>query len=115
MQRVARAVAATLREGDLVARASADRLAAVLPLAAAADALAVAEAVRRAIGEAGLAGAVPVPLTASIGVAGFPDDADGPEGLIAAAEEALGHARSQGRNRVARSRREAPGPAAGLR
>lgn len=102
LQRVARAVVATLRGGDLVARVSADRLVAVLPMAQMADALAVAEAVRRAIGEAGMAGATHVPLTATIGVAGFPSDAEEPEDLLAAAVAALGHARSQGRNRVAR-------------
>ena len=75
------------------------------------DALAVAEAVRRAIGEAGIAGAGPNPLTAAIGVAGFPDDADGAEALLNAATGAMGRARSMGRNRVAKAARTDAPPA----
>ncbi len=112
LQRVARAVVATLREGDMVARVAQDRLLAVLPGAQVSDALSVAEAVRRAIGEAGMAGATTAPMTASIGVAGYPDDADELETLLAAAADALNLARSRGWNRVARPPRCAAGPAA---
>ncbi len=41
-----------------------------------------------------------VPLTVSIGMASFPGDADSKEALVEAADRALYHAKSSGRNRV---------------
>jgi len=99
--RIARAVVATLRAGDLVVRLPGDRLAAVLPGARAGDAPTVAEAVRRAIAEAGLVGATPCPLTACLGTASFPDAAEDAGALLAAATSALARARSLGRDRIA--------------
>jgi diguanylate cyclase (GGDEF)-like protein len=99
--RIARAMVGTLRTSDVVARLDDGRFMAVLPGAGVTDALVVAEAVRRAAGEAGLASGILVPPTVSIGVAGFPDHACEPGTLIAAAGEALARARSQGTNRVA--------------
>lgn len=101
LHRIARAIVGTLRTSDVVARLDDGRFMAVLPAAGIADALVVAEAVRRAVGEAGLASGVLVPPTASIGVAGSPEHAREPGTLIAAASEALARARAQGTNRVA--------------
>ena len=101
LHRIARAMVGTLRTSDVVARLDDGRFMAVLPAAAVSDALVVAEAVRRAVGEAGLASGVLVPPTVSIGVAGFPDHAHEPGTLIASASEALARARAQGTNRVA--------------
>ena len=101
LHRIARAMVGTLRTSDVVARLEDGRFMAVLPGAKVTDALIVAEAVRRAVGEAGLASGILVPPTVSIGVAGFPDHASEPGSLIAAAGEALARARSQGTNRVA--------------
>jgi two-component system cell cycle response regulator len=42
----------------------------------------------------------PIPVTVSLGVAGFPEVADGSERLIAIADEALYEAKAGGRNRV---------------
>ena len=47
-----------------------------------------------------------VSVTASIGMATFPDNADGAEGLIAAADEAMYRSKSEGRNRWTLSARQ---------
>jgi len=100
LHRIARAMIGTLRTSDVVARLDDGRFMAVLPASGISDALVVAESVRRAVGEAGLASGVLVPPTVSIGVAGFPDHASEPGTLIASASEALARARAQGTNRV---------------
>jgi diguanylate cyclase (GGDEF)-like protein len=96
LRRMARALTATLRASDVVARLDDSRLIAVLPAAALPDAMRVAESARRAILEAGLTAATPAPLTSSIGVATYPDHAADVGRLLAAAREALARARAQG-------------------
>jgi diguanylate cyclase (GGDEF)-like protein len=100
LQRVAPAIVRTLRTSDIVARLDDDRIAAILPAAPADDAACVAEAVRRAIAEAGQISATMRPLTASIGVAGYPDHAQPPQELRDAAAEAVALARFQGGDRI---------------
>ena len=101
VRRVAEAVARTLRGSDVVARLDDDRVAVVLPNTGSADALTVAEVVRSAAAAACLpAGDVPG-LSASVGVACFPDDASDMAGMLSAADEAVGRARAVGPNRVA--------------
>ncbi len=90
-----RAVTGTLRSSDLVARLDRDRLAAVLPGAARPDAHRLAGLLGDAIAEAGIASATDPPLTATLGVAGFPDDASDAASLRLAAVEALALARSE--------------------
>ncbi|HEU5115229.1 MAG TPA: diguanylate cyclase [Isosphaeraceae bacterium] len=85
----ARAVSSTLRASDLVVRLEGDRLAAVLPGAGKSDAIRVAEVLRRAVAEAGVASSVPTSLWASIGIAAYPDDAHSPQSLRTACEQAL--------------------------
>jgi diguanylate cyclase (GGDEF)-like protein len=93
MNLAARAVRATLRSSDPVVRLDADRLAVVLPGAAKADARRVADALRRAVAEAGITASTPRPLTATVGVACLPDDASDATSLRGAAESALALAR----------------------
>jgi diguanylate cyclase (GGDEF)-like protein len=107
VRRMARAMAATLRASDVVARLDDGRLIALLPAAALADAMRVAESVRRAIIEAGLTAATPAPLTSSIGVAAYPDHAADAGHLLAAAREALARARTQGAGFIATAPRPA--------
>ena len=100
----ARAVAGTLRASDLVVRLDGDRLVAVLPGAGKTDAIRVGEVIRRAVAEAGIASSVPTTLTASIGIATFPDDAHTPRGLLTACEQALQEgAKSNRHSRSSRS------------
>ena len=101
VRRVAEAVARTLRGSDVVTRLDDDRIMIVLPNTGPRDAPKVADVVRRAVLNACLpVGTSPV-LSASIGVACFPDDARDSAALLAAADDAMSRARAAGPNRVA--------------
>jgi diguanylate cyclase (GGDEF)-like protein len=101
LKRMARAMTSTLRTTDVVARLDDGRLVAVLPGASVTDAVSVAEAVRRAIAEAGVTAAAANPIAAPIGVAAFPEHARDVGPLVAAAGEALARAEVLGPDRVA--------------
>ena len=99
--RVAESIARTLRGSDVVARLDDDRMVVVLPNTGSADALTVAAMVRSAVvGACGSSGEVPE-LSASIGVACFPENAPEMITLLAAADEAVTRARGNGKNQVA--------------
>jgi diguanylate cyclase (GGDEF)-like protein len=105
---VARALTAATPGPGTVARYGGEEFCVLLPDCARAEALAVAEALRHAV----RALAVGRPLTVSIGVAAFPDDAAGEGGLVAAADRALLAAKRAGRDRVTSSGSATPsGPA----
>jgi diguanylate cyclase (GGDEF)-like protein len=111
---VAGIVQRAVRNEDVVARFGGEELAIVLRAIPIADALLLAERLRRLIeqtptriggGAAGEAddGGADVRVTVSIGVAGYPEvDAAEPDALFAAADQALYRAKRDGRNRVAR-------------
>ena len=107
--RVAETIVRTLRSSDIVARVDDGRVFAVLPNAGATDAFSVAVAVRTAIANAGKASKDMPVLTASIGVATYPDHAEDAPSLLAAADESLRRAQLQGRGRIEPA--EAPEPA----
>ena len=90
---------------DLVGRYGGEEFVWVLPAAAAADALEIAEWLRRAVEEMTITtGAGPSPLTVSIGVTTFSPVDHGPVGasaILEAADLALRTAKTDGRNRVA--------------
>jgi diguanylate cyclase (GGDEF)-like protein len=112
LARAARAITSTLRGSDVVARLEPDRLVAALPGCDASDALRVADAARRAVGEALLTGGVAPAPAAWVGVATYPDHAREPGPLLAAAEEALARARLNApRGGVQAAPRIAPAPA----
>ena len=97
---VLRHVAAVLqdvaREGDVVARVGGEEFCVLLPHTAAIGARLPAERVRAAV-------AVlrdPVPLTVSVGVASYPEDAAAARDLFEKADAALYEAKRRGRNRV---------------
>jgi two-component system cell cycle response regulator len=96
LRRAARAIRDTCREGDLAARYGGEEFAVIFTHVTADQAAVAAERVRSAI--QGIAGGVPV--TASVGVATFPDHADDPHELLSQADAALYLAKSSGRNRV---------------
>jgi diguanylate cyclase (GGDEF)-like protein len=100
-----RTAARTLEEAsrafDTVARYGGEEFAVIMPALASAEALATVERLRRAIGaEEGS-----VPLSASAGVATYPNNARDAESLIRNADEALYQAKAAGRARAKRSRR----------
>ena len=102
LRRLAKAVARSVREVDIVARYGGEEFAVLLPSTPKLDALQVAEKVRRAVEQAGIGGEgdSPRPLTVSIGIAGAPGDAADADGLIEMADRALYVAKSLGKNRV---------------
>ena len=101
IERVSRAIKSTIRASDVVARLEEGRVAVLLPNASAENASKVAEAVRSAIARAGAASTTMPSLTASIGVATYPDHAHDVATLRAAAASTLTRAREQGHDRIA--------------
>ena len=93
---VAQALNTGCRPYDTVARYGGEEFAIVLPDCGEAEAAATAERLRRAVAHAD----VPVPVTASFGVALCPGHGIDPVSLISAADTALYAAKESGRNRV---------------
>jgi diguanylate cyclase (GGDEF)-like protein len=101
IERVTRAIRSTVRASDVVARLEEGRVAVLLPNASAENAINVAESVRQAIARAGSASTTMPSLTASIGVATYPEHAHDVASLRAAASSTLTQAREQGHDRIA--------------
>ena len=103
LRQVAQRARTRLRGADLLARFGGEEFLALLPATTADGALAVAEGIRRAVGEQPIVvNGVSIPVTISIGLhAGIPGE--GPtaaEAMIAQSDQALYEAKHQGRNRV---------------
>lgn len=100
LRRVARVIVGALRSSDLVIQRDDQHLVAVLPDAPAHAALGVAETIGRAIRKS----CQPVPempgLSVSIGLASYPDHAEHPDSLLAAAADALQQAQALGHQKV---------------
>lgn len=97
---VADVLSSTVRTGDFAARTGGEEFVVLLPATGPEGAAVAAEAIRSAIAapvHAGLRHAV----TASVGVAVYPDDATDAETLLRLADRALYAAKAGGRNRVA--------------
>ncbi len=92
----------TVREIDLAGRWGGEEFALILPGTDSAAGAAVAERARRAIELRGIPASDGqlVAMTASFGVAAFPENGDF-DALVAAADEALYRAKRAGRNRIA--------------
>lgn len=103
---VLRAVGGMLMEAvramDIVSRYGGEEFAVTFPDTRRDDALRVAERLREGFAELGCTtpGGEPLLVTASFGVATWPDDAEDMRGLVAAADKALYRAKHGGRNRV---------------
>jgi diguanylate cyclase (GGDEF)-like protein len=91
-----------LRAGDTACRFGGEEFALILPESGSEGARLKAETLRQAVSELDLAydGRELGRLTASFGIALFPDHADDPDALLRAADEALYAAKGAGRNRV---------------
>lgn len=101
--KVARLMKQECRETDIPSRFGGEEFAALLPRTDSEEAANVAERIRHVIEEAVFVNEEKQPggkLTASLGVATFPDDASDSESLINCADEALYEAKARGRNLV---------------
>jgi len=98
------AVRDTIRPYDIASRPGGDEFSIILPHTTVEQAMEIAERLRSAVGTCDTR-AIGVPsgtVAASIGIAHFPSDGATRDDLIEAADAALYHAKSQGRDRVHR-------------
>ncbi len=102
---VAKAILASVRDTDVVARYGGDEFVVVLPETVADRALQVAERIRQTLANTVFTGgrALELSLTASFGVAAFPADADSAQQLVAAADHAMYEAKGARKNCVRRA------------
>ncbi|MDQ3730045.1 MAG: GGDEF domain-containing protein [Actinomycetota bacterium] len=99
LQRLSRVLGDATRAIDLVARVGGEEFAVLAPESTTAGTLALAERLRRAI-EVEFSG---VGLTASCGIASYPENGADPAALVVAADSALYEAKARGRNRAVAS------------
>ena len=103
LRQIARLLADGRRANDFCARYGGEEFAIVLVDTPKLTAAQVAEKLRQTVAEHPFAHADGMPdgkVTASIGVAAFPDDAKDPEALVRSADSALYRAKASGRNTV---------------
>lgn len=101
LKRVGAIIKESLRTVDDAARYGGDEFILLLSEAGKEQALKVAERIRSLVTMEALNRAVDgIAVTVSIGLAVFPDDGETPEAMIASADQALYHAKRNGRNRV---------------
>lgn len=100
LQRIGRAVRHTFRSTDSACRYGGEEFALIFPETDKAEGERLAERLRVLVGSLPPTAEVPRSLTASFGVAAFPDDASSIPDLIRAADRALYLAKSNGRDRV---------------
>lgn len=101
LHRVATAIYGAARSDDHVYRYGGDEFALVLPGATSEQAARAGDRVRRAVAK--LTEGQPQPVTLTVGVAAYPDDAIDRAGLIAAADSALYRGKRSGSDRVVRA------------
>lgn len=100
LRQVAEVLKGQLRRVDVVARYGGEEFCLVLPQVAKADAVEVAEKLRRSIAELSFGSVGPGKMTASAGVAHLPTDASTLEGVLEAADAALYASKHRGRNQI---------------
>jgi diguanylate cyclase (GGDEF)-like protein len=103
LQRIGRAVRHTFRNTDSACRFGGEEFALIFPETGKEEGARLAERLRMLIETLPPNAEVPRSLTASFGVAAFPDDGRDAAGLIRAADRALYLAKANGRNRVERA------------
>jgi diguanylate cyclase (GGDEF)-like protein len=101
LQKVAAALRDACRDFDTAARYGGEEFAVILPSCSPKESLPVAERLRAIVGTVDTV----APVTASAGVATFPNHAADLTSLIKAADEALYESKRAGRDRITRSRR----------
>lgn len=97
LQAVARRLGSALRASDTVSRHSGDEFLVLLAeVAHAADAALAAAKILAAVAEVGPEAALPFALSASVGIAIYPEDGEEPATLIARADAAMYRAKQRG-------------------
>jgi diguanylate cyclase (GGDEF)-like protein len=99
---VGRILTQCVRESDILARYGGDEFVAVLPETPAAGALVIGERIRRAIEEHVFltSQSLSARISASIGIAAYPDHALSPEGLIQKADQAMYRVKERDKNGI---------------
>jgi diguanylate cyclase (GGDEF)-like protein len=100
LQQTTRAVQSTLRAGDIVGRFGGEEFVVLLPGADLSQAMGAAERCRAAVQSMKMPGAPYLSVTASVGVAAFPDDGEDLDALLKASDRAMYAAKAHGRNRI---------------
>lgn len=109
LKQTIQAMQSTLRAGDIVGRFGGEEFVVLLPGADLNQAMGAAERCRAAVEAMKIPDAPYVSVTASVGVAAFPDHGDDLDRLLEASDRAMYAAKANGRNRIeaARHREEA--------
>lgn len=103
LQETTRAIQSTLRSDDIVGRFGGEEFVVLLPGADVSQALGAAERCRAAIENMEIPDAPYVQVTASVGVAAFPEHGVELDRLLRASDEAMYRAKANGRNRIERA------------
>jgi len=106
LQHTTRAVQSTLRADDIVGRFGGEEFVVVLPGADLQQAMGAAQRCRVAVESMEIPGAPYLAVTASVGVAAFPDHGQDLDTLLKASDRAMYIAKANGRNRVESARAE---------
>jgi diguanylate cyclase (GGDEF)-like protein len=100
LKQTTRAIQSTLRADDIVGRFGGEEFVVLLPSADLRQAMGAAERCRAAVEAMEVPGAPYLSVTASVGVAAFPDHGDELDGLLRASDRAMYAAKANGRNRI---------------
>jgi diguanylate cyclase (GGDEF)-like protein len=100
LKQTTHAIQSTLRADDIVGRFGGEEFVVLLPGADLRQAMGAAERCRAAVETMKIPGAPYLAVTASVGVAAFPDHGDELDGLLKASDRAMYEAKSSGRNRI---------------
>ncbi|MBT8468144.1 MAG: GGDEF domain-containing protein [Deltaproteobacteria bacterium] len=100
LQQTTRAMQSALRAGDIVGRFGGEEFVVLLPGADLEQAMGAAERCRAAVETMTIQNAPYLSVTASVGVAAFPEHGDALDALLKASDTAMYEAKAKGRNRI---------------